>query len=104
MYGGCPSALAEARRVDLDRQRHRDGARRGLRAVSLAWPRILEHVHGHVGWLAALALVHPAILLRRSTRRAMFAVVAATVLVTATAVMGAVMYPHYRVQIKPALF
>jgi hypothetical protein len=69
-----------------------------------SWPRIVQHVHGHIGWLAALALVHPAILLRRNGKRAMFAVVAATVLVTMAGVMGAVMYPDYRTQIKPALF
>jgi hypothetical protein len=72
--------------------------------MSMSLPRVLQHIHGHMGWLAALALVHPAILLRRHGRRAMLAVGAATFLVTATAVLGAVMYPHYRSQIKPALF
>jgi hypothetical protein len=67
-------------------------------------PRILQHVHGHIGWLSALALVHPAVLLRHTGRRATFAVVAATVLVTVTAAMGVVMYPAYRAEIKPALF
>ncbi|MDB5220684.1 MAG: hypothetical protein JWO86_8611, partial [Myxococcaceae bacterium] len=26
--------------------------------------RLMEHVHGHLGWLAAATLVHPAIVLR----------------------------------------
>jgi hypothetical protein len=72
--------------------------------VNLISPRVVEHVHGHMGWLASLALVHPAILLRRTKRRALFATAAATVLVTLTAVMGAAMYPEYRTAIKPALF
>jgi hypothetical protein len=66
--------------------------------------RSLEHVHGHVGWLAALALAHPAILLRRPLRRAVGAATAATVLVTVTAVLGAIIYPRYRVEVKPLVF
>jgi hypothetical protein len=66
--------------------------------------RLLEHIHGHVGWLSALALVHPAILLRRTQRRAKLAAAAATILSTLTAAMGAMMYASYRIQIKPLLF
>jgi hypothetical protein len=66
--------------------------------------RFLEHAHGHIGWLAALALVHPAILLRRPRRRALLVGSIATLLATVAAVMGAVMYPSYRTQIKPVLF
>ena len=32
--------------------------------------RVGEHIHGHLGWLAAVALAHPAILLRQLGRRA----------------------------------
>jgi len=63
--------------------------------------RGLEHVHGHLGWLAALALAHPAILLRRPWRRALVVATAATALVTVAAVLGAVIYPRYRVEVKP---
>jgi hypothetical protein len=72
--------------------------------MNVASLRLLEHAHGHIGWLAALALVHPAILLRRPRRRAMLAAGAATALATLAAVMGATMYPAYRTQIKPVLF
>ena len=66
--------------------------------------RVLEHVHGHLGWLAAVALAHPAILLRRPRRSALPAATAATAVVTAAALCGACLYPAYRAQIKPALF
>lgn len=66
--------------------------------------RIAEHVHGHVGWLAAISLVHPAIVLRRKTRKAHLAVGLATALATAAATMGAAMYPSYREQLRQAIF
>jgi len=66
--------------------------------------RLVEHVHGHVGWLAALALVHPAILLRRRRRRALLSAVAGTALCTLAGVLGALMYRDYRERIKPLLF
>ena len=65
--------------------------------------RSLQHVHGHVGWLAALALAHPAVLLRRPERRLFGAAVASTALVTVAALMGALIYPSYRVAVKPAI-
>jgi hypothetical protein len=73
-------------------------------AVSELVRRALEHLHGHLGWLAALALWHPAILLRRTKRRLIGVSIAATVLVSLTAVLGATVYPAYRVSIKPHLF
>jgi len=66
--------------------------------------RSLAHVHGHLGWLAALALAHPAVLLRRPNRRAVGVALTATVLVTVVAALGATLYPGYRATIKPALF
>ena len=72
--------------------------------MSGTWLRALEHVHGHLGWLATLALYHPAFLLRRPRRRAVGAVLAATALVTVTAAAGALIYPAYRAVVKPAIF
>lgn len=66
--------------------------------------RVATHVHGHIGWLAALALAHPAVLLRNPRRRALSVCAAATLLATATGALGALLYPSYRVAIKPALF
>ena len=65
--------------------------------------RFLEHVHGHIGWLSALALTHPAVLLRRPRRNVFGVAIAATALVTATAALGALLYPSYRVSVKPVL-
>jgi len=72
--------------------------------VSATLLRALAHAHGHLGWLAAVALAHPAILLRRPRRRALRAAIAATALVTLAAACGACLYPAYRATIKPALF
>jgi hypothetical protein len=65
--------------------------------------RVIERVHSHVGWLAVLALAHPAVLLRHPRRRVWGVAVAATALVTATAALGAFMYPRYRLAVKPLL-
>lgn len=70
----------------------------------LTWLRLLERVHGHLGWLTVAALLHPAILLRRPTRRAPLAASLATLLTTLTASLGALAYPSYRALLKQALF
>jgi len=65
--------------------------------------RALVHLHGHLGWLSALALAHPALMLRRPRRRVLTVAAAATALVTVAGAFGALVYPAYRVQMKPAL-
>jgi hypothetical protein len=66
--------------------------------------RVQEHVHGHVGWLAALALIHPAILLRRTKRKAHLSVALATAVATLAGVMGVLMYGDYRDRLRQHLF
>jgi hypothetical protein len=66
--------------------------------------RVLEHVHGHLGWLGVAALLHPAILLRNPKRRARLSVALATGLVLATALFGVGIYPLYRERIKQHIF
>lgn len=66
--------------------------------------RLLERVHGHLGWLAALALVHPAILLRNPKRRARLSVVLATALAVATGGLGAFIYPSYSRQLRRSIY
>jgi hypothetical protein len=66
--------------------------------------RIQEHIHGHIGWLAAISLVHPAIVLRRVKRRAHLAVGLSVGLVTLAGGLGAYMYPEYRDRLRQSLF
>jgi hypothetical protein len=66
--------------------------------------KLAAHVHGHLGWLAAAALVHPAIVLRRHGRPAHAAVASATGLVTLAAALGSWLYPPYRETLKPLVF
>jgi hypothetical protein len=66
--------------------------------------RLMEHVHGHLGWLGAALLVHPAIVLRSRTRRAHLAVGLATGLVTVAAAMGVWLYGAYRERLKQGIF
>ncbi len=68
------------------------------------WLRLFEHVHGHLALLATLALIHPAVLLRRPRRRAKLATASATVLTTLTAALGLALYPAYRSLLKPEIF
>jgi hypothetical protein len=65
--------------------------------------RLAEHLHGHLGWLAAAVLIHPAIVLRRRIR-ADFAVGLAVAFVTVAGGMGACLYPFYREKIKQSIF
>lgn len=71
-------------------------------ALDLA--RVGEHVHGHLGWLAAIALVHPAILLRRHERRAHLSVALAVCVVTFAGALGASLYPAYRERLRQPIF
>ena len=66
--------------------------------------RLIEHVHGHLGWLAAATLVHPAIVLRSRTRRANFAVGLSTAFVTVAAALGVWLYAAYRERLKQGIF
>ena len=66
--------------------------------------RVLEHIHGHIGWLAAAALLHPAILLRNPKRRAPLSAFLATALPTVGGLLGAFIYPEYRSRLKQAIF
>ena len=66
--------------------------------------RALERIHGHLGWLAIAALLHPAILLRNPRRRAPLSVGLATLLAVATALLGVTIYPSYRELLKQRIF
>lgn len=66
--------------------------------------RVVEHVHGHAGWLAAALLVHPAIVLRNRTRRAHLAVGLAAGAVTLVAAVGSWLYVGYREKLKQQIF
>jgi alpha-beta hydrolase superfamily lysophospholipase len=65
--------------------------------------RIVEHIHGHSGWLAAVALLHPAIVLRRN-RGGAWAVGLATGLVTVVAGVGVWLYTPFREHVRQRLF
>lgn len=66
--------------------------------------RLAEHLHGHLGWLAAATLVHPAIVLRSRTRRAHLAVSLSTGFVTVAAAIGLWIYVAYRERLKQGIF
>ena len=66
--------------------------------------RVLERIHGHLGWLSVAALLHPAIFLRNPKRRARLSVLLGTSFVLTTAFFGVTIYPHYRERIKQHLF
>jgi hypothetical protein len=66
--------------------------------------RVAEHVHGHLGWLSAATLVHPAIVLRQKKRRAHIAVLVAVLLPTLAGALGVWIYGPYRDRIKQHIF
>lgn len=69
--------------------------------------RILESVHGHLGVLAVVALVHPAILLRRGrplSRGARLSVWLTTCACVAAFGLGVGIYGDYRALVKADLF
>jgi hypothetical protein len=66
--------------------------------------RLLEHLHGHLGWLVAAVLVHPAIVLRRPKRRAHLAVALSVALVTLVASLGVYLYVPYREKLRQQIF
>jgi hypothetical protein len=66
--------------------------------------RLLEHVHGHLGWLAAALLVHPAVVLRKRDRRAHLAVGLSTVALTVGSALGMWLYVAYREQLRQPIF
>jgi hypothetical protein len=72
--------------------------------ASLDPVRLLEHLHGHIGWLAAAALAHPAVLLRRSTRRAHLSVALAVGFVSVVGALGVAIYGPYRDQLRQSIF
>jgi hypothetical protein len=74
------------------------------RTMALDAVRLVEHVHGHLGWLSAAVLVHPAIVLRSRTRRAHWAVGTAVGMVTVASGIGAWLYIAYRERLKRGIF
>ena len=68
---------------------------------------LFETVHGHLGVLAAAALAHPAILLRKGqplSRGARWAVGLTTLAVTLAFASGLAIYAAYVAQVRPWLF
>jgi hypothetical protein len=66
--------------------------------------RIREHLHGHLGWLAVVALAHPAVFLRRPGRRAHLSVLLAVSMSTAAAAVGISLYEPYREKLRQPIF
>jgi hypothetical protein len=66
--------------------------------------RVGEHLHGHLGWLASIALVHPAVLLRRHERRAHLSVALSVAMATLAGTIGASLYPAYRERLRQPIF
>lgn len=69
--------------------------------------RLLESIHGHLGVLAVIALVHPAILLRRGaplSRGVRLSVWLTTAACCAAFALGVGIYGDYRTHVKAELF
>jgi hypothetical protein len=66
--------------------------------------RVAEHLHGHLGWLAAIALVHPAVLLRQPSRRAHASVALSVAVTTLAGALGVALYGPYRDRLRQPIF
>jgi len=66
--------------------------------------RLAERIHGHLGWLAAIALLHPAILLRNTRRRAHLSVGLAVGGISAVFTIGCLIYGAYRDRLRQHIF
>jgi hypothetical protein len=67
--------------------------------------RLLERVHGHLGWLAVAALAHPAIALRDPRRRARLSALLSTIVTAASFAIGAIIYTDFsRAGLRHALY
>ncbi|MCA9583477.1 MAG: hypothetical protein KC416_16875, partial [Myxococcales bacterium] len=74
---------------------------------SVSLLRLLQSIHGHLGVLATVALLHPAILLRHGaplTRGRKWAVGLSVGLVIAAFAMGLSLYDNYRAEVRRTLF
>ncbi|MGZ3416225.1 MAG: hypothetical protein ACXWUG_27320 [Polyangiales bacterium] len=66
--------------------------------------RLLERIHGHLGWLAVIALLHPAIVLRNPKRSARLSVALTLLLVTIVGSLGAWLYHPYSMQLRRDIY
>jgi hypothetical protein len=66
--------------------------------------RVVEHVHGPLGWVAAAVLAHPAFLLWRGRPRVHLSVTFAVVVPTLAGALGMWVYGPYRDRIKQSIF
>ena len=66
--------------------------------------RVVEHAHGHLGWLAAAVLAHPGFVLWRGKRKAHFSVACAAVVPTLAGALGMWVYGPYRDRVKQSIF
>ena len=70
------------------------------------WVELARSVHGHIGVLAAIALVHPVIFLRPNrplSRGQRWSVAGAGALFAVAMGMGLALYPHFRETERPRL-
>lgn len=68
---------------------------------------LLERVHGHLGWLALVLLLHPVVSVARTrvvTPFALRTARAGAALLLAPSALGWALYPTYRSRVKPALY
>ena len=69
--------------------------------------RLLETIHGHFAVLAAAALLHPAILMRKGKAlsfRGRLSVILTTAMVAGAFITGLVIYGDYRTGVRTGLF